>query len=560
MSFMIKINSSTHFASEEILNSKEMKEVISIYLSNLEVVDKENYYLIKRTFGENYAKEGILSFLKRTYNEPYDSFKEEYLPLTRESTTVLNMLDGMYDVWRKQERYGYIDRDEVNIPASSFVSLTDEFSDKVITLYRKIYENVLGSEQTVYRQLPSGINAAFILKNEKLVLPPELSFLEKTKFVQSILIRPPFIVSTKENTRTGTFFYNDEPLKEDNYISDDYLGVALLIKGHLGYVFIHKDYLSFLVALGNLFQVTRIEKHQGKKPDFVVVFGADISSDLTYYYKTKENVYVGLCPLKGHIEYFGYLKKIILTLHNMKMIDEGYLPIHGAGISITLLNGKQYNIAILGDSGAGKSETIEALKSLGSKDILQIRTIYDDMGTFEIRDGEVVTNGTETGAFVRLDDLEKGYSLKSVDRAIYMNIENVNSRVVIPIETYEETKLLRRVDAFLLADNFTPSKIGLMQFTSKEEAEKEFIKGERVAKGTTSEKGKVTSFFANPFGPVQRKDDCQKIIDKFFTKLYDEHIYLGKLYTMLSLDPVKGPEQGAKSLIEFIKNLDSENK
>ena len=556
MSFLININDKEGFSSEEIFSSKELKEVIDIYLSTNKNDDPENYFLIKRTFGENYVDTGLLSFLRRLYVEDYQEIKDEYMPLTREKTTVLNLIDGLYDVWRKQERYGIIDRDVEMIPAAAFVSLTDMFSDKVVTLYRKIYENVLGTEQTVYRQVPSGINAAFIVKDSYYELPPELSFLQDTKGIESILIRPPFIISTKENTRKGTFFSKDEPLVKEKYNPKDYLAVCIHIKGQIGYVFVHKSYLSFLIGLGNLFQVARFDRHAGRIPAFIVVFGADVPEDLTYYYQTQDKTYVGICPLKGHIGYFGYLKKIILTLHNLTMIDRGFLPIHGAGISIILKSGKQFNVAILGDSGAGKSETIEALRCLGSDDIHEIKTIYDDMGTFEVRDGEVVTNGTETGAFVRLDDLEKGYSLRSIDRAIYMNVEQPNSRVIIPIETYEETKVMRRVDAFLLADNFTDSKEGLVRYTDKEEAENKFIKGERVAKGTTSETGRVTSFFANPFGPVQKEKETKAIIDKFFTLLFKEDIYVGKLYTKLSLDPIKGPQFGAKALMKLIKSFD----
>jgi energy-coupling factor transporter ATP-binding protein EcfA2 len=389
-------------------------------------------------------------------------------------------------------------------------------------------------------------------------LPADLAFLSATLGVKALVIRPPFICSTSENTRTGTFFDQDKRLQKENYKPEDYRAICLLIKGRIGYVFVQVRFLSFLVSLGNLFQVVRFEDYEKQKPDFIVVFGADLPEEngkLSYYYKD-EDVYVGLCPLKGHIDYFGYMKKIILTLHNLKMIDEGKLPIHGAGIEVSLKNGKTFNIVILGDSGAGKSETIEAVKGIGQKDVASIQTIFDDMGTFQLRDNQVMTNGTEIGAFVRLDDLDKGYSLKSVDRAIYINIDSVNSRVVIPIETYEMSKDLHKVDMFLLADNFTPDERGLVRFESKQEAEKEFIKGQRMAKGTTSEKGLVTSFFANPFGPVQREADCQKLIDMFFDKLFEENVYVGKLYTKLALDPSHGPENGAEALLRLIDKLD----
>jgi hypothetical protein len=53
-------------------------------------------------------------------------------------------------------------------------------------------------------------------------------------------------------------------------------------------------------------------------------------------------------------DYFGYLKKMLLTLHNLAMIDQKKLPIHGAMVSIVLNNDETKNIVVVGDSGAGK--------------------------------------------------------------------------------------------------------------------------------------------------------------------------------------------------------------
>lgn len=42
---------------------------------------------------------------------------------------------------------------------------------------------------------------------------------------------------------------------------------------------------------------------------------------------------------------------------------------------------------LMGDSGAGKSESIEALKSVGKDVIKDIEVVFDDMGTIHIEDG-----------------------------------------------------------------------------------------------------------------------------------------------------------------------------
>ena len=121
----------------------------------------------------------------------------------------------------------------------------------------------------------------------------------------------------------------------------------------------------------------------------------------------EDDIYVGVAPHNSSIDYFGYMKKMLLTLYNVKMIGEGNLPIHGACVHITMKNGTTKNIVIIGDSGAGKSESLEALASVAGDDISSQLTIFDDMGTFKLDNGQIKAYGTEIGAFVRLDDIQK---------------------------------------------------------------------------------------------------------------------------------------------------------
>ncbi len=86
------------------------------------------------------------------------------------------------------------------------------------------------------------------------------------------------------------------------------------------------------------------------------------------------------------------------------------MPIHGAMVNVVLKNGKEANIVIMGDSGAGKSESLEAFRALSEEYISDMTIIFDDMGVFKNVDGIIKGYGTEIGAFVRLDDLDQGYA------------------------------------------------------------------------------------------------------------------------------------------------------
>ena len=46
----------------------------------------------------------------------------------------------------------------------------------------------------------------------------------------------------------------------------------------------------------------------------------------------------------------------------------------------------------------------------------------------------------------------------------------------------------------------------MSQFKTVEEAKPVFVEGKRNALGTTQEVGLSTTFFANPFGPMQRQE------------------------------------------------------
>ncbi|MGN1054473.1 MAG: hypothetical protein ACI4P1_04260, partial [Erysipelotrichaceae bacterium] len=83
-----------------------------------------------------------------------------------------------------------------------------------------------------------------------------------------------------------------------------------------------------------------------------------------------------------------------------------------------------------------------------------------------------------------------------------------------------------------------------------------YIAGKRFALGTTNEKGLSTTYFANPFGPMQEKDKCSAIIDKVFNALNRNGVLLGEIYTNLGLKNKGdgGIDVAAKELLELIKN------
>jgi energy-coupling factor transporter ATP-binding protein EcfA2 len=231
-----------------------------------------------------------------------------------------------------------------------------------------------------------------------------------------------------------------------------------------------------------------------------------------FYEGTEPDPLVGAVPGRNEFGYFGYLKKMILTLHNVKMMKINKMPYHGAMVRIALKGDegdKAVTILIIGDTGAGKSETLEAFRMIGEDQIEEIIIIADDMGSLDIdAQGRVIGYGTEVGAFVRLDDLQPGYAFGQLDRTIIMNPNQVNARVVLPVTTYENVIKGYPVDMVLYANNYEEIDDDhpiIERLTTVESALRVFREGTAMSKGTTTSTGLVHTYFVNIFGAVQYK-------------------------------------------------------
>jgi hypothetical protein len=536
------------FSPKALLNSRQFRLFLETYFESAREENRPN----SATF-LLYDSRSCLRFFRKILERDSKTIQDIRALDERKMDDVLNLVDSIYDYWRKTERYLiYVKSKGATANHRRFLADFSNLSNSIVNAYRDVYETILGHEQSVYRILPSGGNAGCLLAKEKVPLPSSLSYLNKIPLLESVVTQPPFMITTRENTRKGFFFEKKEVAGPENFITSRAYGVMVRILDTKALVYFDQDYLGFLVSLGNLFQVETYDPKRDTKIDAVVLFGTVGTGNECYYYK-QDGVYVGVLPHDAKIDYFGYAKKMLLTLFNLIAIERKLLPIHGAGVRIRK-GEKVRNFVLLGDSGAGKSETLEAIRSLYGQ-AYQIDTIFDDMGTFHLQNGRVYATGTEIGAFVRLDDLEQGYSLRSVDRAVYLNIDRVNSRVVIPIEDMAMTYTLHKVDAFLLADNYTNSTEGLTLYSSPEAAREDFILGKRVALNTTSEKGLVSTFFANPFGPMQKEKEVRAMLPSYFDALFTQHVPVGRLFTRLSLDRKDGPKTGAESLIRLFQSL-----
>lgn len=550
--------------SKELLNSLGFKKVLSKYISRIEKRDTVLYEKISTISNGNGITSTLIDLFKLLIvldKKEVTKLNKEYKVLLKNKDVLVEIVEGVYSYWRSLERYAIIQTNESvsGIQNVNFIEANNGFSNLVLKTYRLIEENILGYKHSVYRQLSAGINAGVVLSETTTQLPKEYELLNGVSLIKSVILTPPFVIYPKRNKRSGLFkevFEN--PIEGLEMNKTHYFVYPAKVGESLAFIYFHRDFMNHGISLSNLFELAKPEEYKYAKPDIVYVFGQRTKDEdkTVFYHDKKEDLYVGFASSTDDIDYFGYMKKMILTLHNVRMLDSKALPIHGAMVNVTLKNGKKANIAIMGDSGAGKSESLEAFRKLSDKYLKEIKIIFDDMGSFKIENGKVYGYGTEIGAFVRLDDLEPGYAFKEMDRAIFMNPNKINARLLFPVATYNEITKGYKVDIFLYANNYEETKETLKLFSSKEEAVDVFTKGLRKAKGTTTEVGLVESYFANPFGVLQRKEQSEVLIDKIFEALYKNNVEVGEIYTKLAIDGFeqKGPEKAASKLFEWIMN------
>ena len=511
-----------------LINSDEVKEIVRLYLASRNPDNDDDAFVNK-----------FVDILKKVLFDD-DSAFDEYDP-----KDILESVEKLYSYYRSLLRVSVINLSDNKIIGNEFRTIDTQFNDLVRKAYRILEEKLQGFENRTYRQVNAATNATILVQQQDWKIPAGYEELKDIDFINTVMLRPPMMMHTKSNKREGVFSeVKDNPIERFRGERGKWYCYPAKIGESLAFIYFNVDYLVNGIALSNLFEIASPDEIKGQKPDMILLFGLkETEGMVSHYYRDEKNdLWVGEVPYADKTTYFGYMKKMCLTLHNLHQIYNGRLPIHGSMLKIKFTNGKEKNVVFFGDSGAGKSESIEALQELADDKIVSMETIFDDMGSFTLTDGEpgVYAQGTETGAFVRLDDLS--------------NPEQKNARVIIPADTYENVIKHHHIDMWLYANNYS-DEVGIHRFDTKEEAEKVFIAGQRKALGTTDEVGMSKTFFANPFGPVQEPELTKPIIDKVFTKLFDQDVYVGEIFTHLGNDKSKDAlKESAQELLDVLMN------
>lgn len=538
---------------QELLASKTLKVFLQYFISIQKEKNQDIYRYLTQDgkYDSETATEEFSHFLRLLSVFQLDEIRNDY---ALDENGLLDTIEEFYKSWRQLQRFAFMSsetRDGFGV--NTLVAMDSSLNNLFLRTYRLFEERAMHRRNVVYRQVQAGTNACFSVHHHRNLWDPQYEKLMDIPVIDTVMLRTPMILHPKSSKREGVINeIHENPMNYFAGDSEDWFCFPCRVGKLLCFVYFNSKYIASALSMANLFELATREESEGK-PDLICIYGnPDDRNETQFYHDEANDIWIGCISDHPRVEYFGYLKKMCLTLHNLAMMDRGWLPIHGAFVNITLHDGRKKGIMLMGDSGAGKSESIEALKAAGKDSIRDIEVVFDDMGTIHIEDGVPYGQGTEIGAFIRLDDLDPGTPYRDMDRSVIMGPENPNARMVVPASPYRVVVHNHKIDLFAYANNYT-NEFGLKQLPIEEV--KETCKlGKRMALGTTQEVGISTTYFANPFGPMQKQELCEPLIDKMFQCMKDNGIFVGEIYTHLGFDRSsrEGLDVAAKELLDFI--------
>jgi hypothetical protein len=558
--------------AEELLSSEKFRAVLDHCIDQLKSMDSPLLEIFENGITDTSSTDDLVKTLSLLYK--YESIVvphifERSASFLRDTQLLNNFVEHLYDYWRHFDRFIINDSEGDRLdkrPYRTFNETIEHLTHLIRTVYRHIQENITGSHPTVYRQVPAGAEMAVIS------LPKEIAWtgekykkLNTVPVIRQIMIYPPLVIQQPMNKRTGDFKRIEQnPVDLTDLNPDDYLCYPARVGKFIIMVYFHLNFFELGLSMCNLFQLAE-DSELEKKPDGLFIYGVEgnkldnLSTYPTVFYHDEQNsMFVGAIPDRAEFGYFGYLKKMILTLHNSIVMRDGNMPFHGAMVKILLHGNKEATVLMMGDTGAGKSETLEAFRVLGVQQIRELKIIADDMGSIELDpDGNPVGYGTEIGAFLRLDDLQPGYAYGHLDRSIIMNPSQVNARIVFPVTSLSTVIKGHKIDYILYANNYEEIDNDhpvIEKFVSAEMALDVFRNGAVMSKGTTTSTGLVHSYFANIFGPPEYKEVHEQIAERYFASFFKTGVFVGQMRTRLGIpgNETSGPREAATELLKII--------
>ncbi|MEG0593339.1 MAG: phosphoenolpyruvate carboxykinase, partial [Coprobacillus sp.] len=352
----------------QLIESESFAKVLEKFIKAIRRKDTTVYNYLHQVQADDVdLLSDLRSIFKLLLVMPVDEvrgIRPEFNAYFKDTDVFVQLVEEVYLYWRRLQRYAVVFNEtrRSGYQNVQFADAQNEFEELVLSVYRSI-EEALGHKNKVFRQITAGVNAGLTVTHMRPFLPYEYRNLDEVPFIESVVIHPPFIAYSKRNKRDGVFPETKKnPIEDKKFDSDSWFCYPAKVGDLLAFIYFNVQYMAQGIALCNLFDLADEDEYRNRKPDLVYVYGYEDGGENQAFYQDEANdMIVALLSANDNFDYFGYMKKMVLTLHNVQKINHRELPIHGAMVKMTLHNGETKNIVVMGDSGAGKSETIEQI-------------------------------------------------------------------------------------------------------------------------------------------------------------------------------------------------------
>jgi hypothetical protein len=406
--------------AEELLGSEKFRIVLDHYLNYLRAMNSPLMNVFPESKSDEPAVNGLvrtLTMLVKYERNVVPHIFDRAVGYLRDPDLLNEFVEHLYNYWRHFDRYIINDSEGDRLdkrPYRTFNETIEHLTHLIRTVYRQIQENITGTHPNVYRQVRAGAEMAVISLPKEIAYPEKYRKLNCVQVIRQMLIYPPLVIQQPMNKRTGEFKRIEKnPIDLVGICSDEWICYPAKVGKLLIMVYFHINFFELGFSLCNLFELAG-DSDIERKPDALFIYGVPgnlldgLAEFPTVFHEDQDDgIFVGAVPDRPEFGYFGYLKKMILTLHNSIMMKSGRMPFHGAMVKILLQGDKEATILMMGDTGAGKSETLEAFRVIGEKYIREMTIIADDMGSIELdENGNPIGFGTEIRTSRQVDNHE----------------------------------------------------------------------------------------------------------------------------------------------------------
>ena len=290
---LINFTTTYYQTIEEVIASDNFHFVLQGYINQLKNNDLKLYRWFTQEKSDDKAIEEMIHLLKLLCVIDVTEIESNYLSDRR---FMIVFVENFYNFWRKLQRCTMIStKAKQGLQLANFIEADNKFNQLMLSLYRRIEENVQGRKNNVYRQLNAGSNASMVVRDYRWSLPKGYEALKGIPFIDSVMLRTPLLLHPASNKRSGTFQeINTNAVFTFNPDKDEWFCYPAKIGSLLTFIYFHCDYIFSGLAMANLFELALDKECYNKKPDVIMLFGnKDGKEECTFHHDLENEIWVG---------------------------------------------------------------------------------------------------------------------------------------------------------------------------------------------------------------------------------------------------------------------------